>query len=81
MGPLAQALGREPKERWLNRKEAARYLNDIGCCVSVKTLSNMASNNNKDKRGPPFSRFGWRTVRYAVSDLREWASRAVQRVE
>jgi hypothetical protein len=65
---------------WLNRKEAAAYLMSLGCPVSPKTLCNMASNGNAGK-GPPFTQFRWRTVRYRRSDLDEWAKKEVRRVE
>ena len=64
----------------LSRKEAAKYLSSIGCPISVQTLANMAANRNVGK-GPSFTRFGWKTVRYRRMDLDSWAqSRPMERV-
>jgi hypothetical protein len=75
---LSQALGRE--KRWLTRKEAAAFLSNIGCPITWGALANMASNNNAGK-GPPFTRTGWRSVRYEPADLRAWADKNTTRVE
>lgn len=68
-----------PHSEWLSRKEAARYLTEIGYRISPKTLDNYAQNNNAGK-GPPFDRFGWKTVRYRRGDLLAWAQNRTVRV-
>lgn len=71
---------RRPAEsEWLSRKEAARYLAAIGCPISVRMLEIRAANSNRGK-GPPFTRIGWKTVRYSRVDLDEWAKRETVRV-
>lgn len=67
------------ESEWLTRKEAARYLGTLGYSLSPAYLSNLASNNNA-RKGPPFSRFGWNTVRYQRDDLRTWLEARVTRV-
>lgn len=64
----------------LSRKEAATYLESIGCRISVSTLANMAAGANA-RKGPPFTRFRWRTVVYARPDLDAWAKSVSHRVE
>jgi hypothetical protein len=64
---------------WLSRKEAAIYLKRLGCPIAPKTLENLASNNNAGC-GPPFTRIGWKCVRYLRTDLDAWASRRMVRV-
>lgn len=70
----------KPEKDWLSRKEAATYLNRLGCKIAVHTLENMASNNNAGK-GPPFTRHGWTSVQYHRDDLDSWASARSTRVE
>ncbi len=65
---------------FLTRKQAAAYLTKIGCPISYATLANRAAHNNAGK-GPPFTRTGWRTVRYRKQDLDAWAYRNTERVE
>lgn len=78
---LAYPMTRPPVQaEWLSRKEAARYLESIGCPVSVRTLETRAVNNNEG-RGPPFTRIGWKTVRYKREDLDRWAKKEAVRVE
>lgn len=67
-------------EEFLSRKAASIYLNKIGCPVAPQTLANMASNDNA-RRGPPFIRYRWRTVRYRRTDLDIWAKQEMVRVE
>ena len=75
------ALSRSPmQDEWLSRKEAARYLESIGCPVSARSLEKRASNDNEG-RGPAFYRIGWRMVRYRKADLEAWAKAQVVRVE
>lgn len=76
---LALSRPQMPDE-WLSRKEAARYLESIGCPVSARSLETRAANNNEG-RGPPFTRVGWKTVRYRKADLDAWAKREAVRVE
>jgi hypothetical protein len=61
-----------PDEVWLTRKEAANYLTSKGFPVAYFTLRNLAYQKNIGK-GPPFRRFGWRTVRYRQDLLLKWA--------
>lgn len=69
---------REPKD-WLSRKEAARYLTEIGCPIAPKTLANLASNDNAGK-GPAYTLIGWGLVRYQIEDLRAWARQRMRRI-
>lgn len=64
----------------LSRKQAAVYLSTLGYPISPSHLSNLASNNNAGK-GPPFIRYGWRTVRYLRADLKTWLEKRAERVE
>ena len=59
------------RDSWLHRKQAAAYLGSLGFAISPRTLGNLAANNNAGK-GPPFTRFGWRTLRYRKTDLDNW---------
>lgn len=68
-----------PEKEWLSRKEAAICLAGMGCPVSTGTLKNWASNNNAGG-GPPFTRLGWKIVRYSYRDLVEWTERRLTRV-
>lgn len=63
----------------LCRKDASKYLETLGCAISAKTMANLASNNNAG-RGPPFTRFRWRIVRYRRRDLKAWAEKEGERV-
>ncbi len=69
-------MTREPE--WLSRKEASRFLSEIGCPVAVQTLANMAVKNN-ERHGPPFYRFG-NKVRYKADDLQSWVDAKAERV-
>lgn len=66
-------------EVWLTRKEAAHYLAKKGFSITPKTLASLASNNNKGK-GPSFTRFGWKTVKYLKQDLDSWSEARKARV-
>ena len=66
-------------ETWLTREQAAQFLNTLGCPFTVGYLAKMAAERNAGD-GPPFTRSGWRTVRYAKSDLEAWAKRKLERV-
>ena len=57
---------------WLTRKEAARYLTKLGVPTTPKRLEHLAINNNSGK-GPPYTKFGWRSVFYQIRDLEAWA--------
>ena len=46
----------------------------------ARGLAHKAAGNNRGS-GPPFTRVGWRSVRYRVSDLRAWAEKTAQRIE
>ena len=62
----------KPEKEWLSRKEAALYLDKIGCPMTARNLEKKAANSNAGK-GPPFSRVGWKAVRYKRVDLDAWA--------
>jgi hypothetical protein len=68
------------ESEWLSRKEAAAYLEAIGCPLTAGTLRNLAANGNAG-RGPPFTRVRWKLVRYSRIDLDQWARREAVRVE
>ena len=60
------------KDRLLSRKEAASYLETIGCPrISVRTLEKWAQDNNAG-RGPPFTKLR-KAVGYRRTDLDAWA--------
>lgn len=61
------------KEIWLTRKAAAIYLSDRGVPMKHEYLAKLALPENKGK-GPKFLKSGWRTVRYAVSELDNFIS-------
>ena len=65
---------------WLTRKEAADYLNKIGCCVSPRLLEKLAVNNNAGK-GPAFRRVRERIIRYRRGELDTWAYRHTKDVK
>ncbi len=67
------------KEVWLSRKEAVHYLKQLGWCVSMRTMEKWAANNNAGK-GPSFTRFGWKTVKYRKEDLDAWSEARKARV-
>ena len=69
-----------PAGEGLSRKEAARYLGSIGCLTTPRALEKRASHDNAG-RGPPFTRIGWRCVRYQRGDLEQWARAQMMRVE
>lgn len=69
----------ENKEVWFNRPQAAAYLTKNGCPIAPGTLAKMASNNNEGK-GPPYTRFRWKAVRYNQTDLDAWRSTQAVRV-
>jgi hypothetical protein len=64
---------------WLTRKEAVHYLKNLGWCVSMRTMEKWAANNNAGK-GPAFTRFGWKTVKYLREDLDSWSEARKARV-
>lgn len=59
-------------EVWLTRKAAAIYLSRLGVPMKHEYLAKLALPENKGK-GPKFVKSGWRTVRYAKSDLDAYA--------
>lgn len=64
----------------LSRKEAARYLTQLGYRIAPQTLANMAANNNA-RGGPPFIKIGWaRPVVYSRVELDAWAARRMSRI-
>jgi hypothetical protein len=64
---------------WLDRKEAARHLKSLGWTVTPRTMEKWAANNNAGK-GPAFTRFGWKTVKYLKEDLDAWSEARKARV-
>jgi hypothetical protein len=69
-----------PEETWLSRKAAAMYLTRLGCPITHRTLEKMASNSNAGG-GPPFTRAGWKAVRYNQVDLDKWAKKRMVRID
>lgn len=66
---------------FLNRKEAARYLESIGIPISHHGLARMALFDNEG-RGPPFVRTRRTSrVRYGFVDLQIWAEKNAQRID
>jgi len=65
---------------WFSRKEAATYLTENGCRISVSHLANMAADNNVG-RGPTYHRVHWHRVVYHRTDLEAWLKRRMVRVE
>jgi hypothetical protein len=63
---------------WLTRKAASLYLRKLGVPVAAQTLAIMAIHNNSGG-GPPFTRSGWKTVRYLTTDLDVWAKQRIRR--
>ena len=68
------------KPEWMNRKQAANYLTERGCPISAGHLANLAKNDNSGK-GPPYTRFRWRSVSYSKDDLDAWIARESVRIE
>ncbi len=64
---------------WMTRKEASAYLHTLGCPISPGSLAGLAENNNSGK-GPPYTRSGWRMVRYNRKDLDAWVKKRVERI-
>ena len=62
----------EQDKVWLTRKQAAMFLCSLGTGISAGQLGKMACHDNA-RKGPPFTRSGWNTVRYEREDLRAWA--------
>lgn len=60
-------------EVWLSRKAAAIYLTRLGVPMKHEYLAKLAQPENAGK-GPKFTKPGWRTVRYAKSDLDAFAA-------
>jgi hypothetical protein len=65
---------------FLNRKQAAAYLRSQGCPIDHNRLANMAMKQNAGQ-GPPYTRYGWRTVIYSKAELDEWRRKRAVRVE
>ncbi len=65
-------------EIWLTRKAAAIYLSRLGVPMRHEYLAKLALAENETK-GPKFIRTGWRTVRYAKTDLDTFAARKLVR--
>lgn len=69
----------EKSTSWLSRKEVAQLLATLGYRVSPERLSNMANNNNAGN-GPPYFRFGPKTIRYREDEVRAWLEKRMERV-
>lgn len=67
-------------KEWLSRKDAATFLEGIGCPIAPATLARMAYDNNA-RNGPPYTVVSHRIIRYSVSDLKKWAANRTRRVE
>ena len=67
MGTEAHTTANAPV--MLSRKEATSVLASLGYRLSVRALETMAHR----KCGPPFVRFGWKTVAYDREQLLKWA--------
>jgi hypothetical protein len=63
----------------LGRKEAATFLEKLGCRCTGETLANFAANKNA-RKGPSYMRVGG-AVRYRRDDLVAWAKKRTVRVE
>ena len=74
---MAVILMVKPQKTFLTRKEAASYLDSIGCPISVRTLEQWASNGNAG-RGPSFLRIRSRIIRYRRDDLDAFAYRETE---
>lgn len=61
-------------DRYLDRREAAEYLTDLGLRVSAGTLQKWVSTGG----GPIYRRWGHRAV-YRRSDLDAWAAEKLSR--
>lgn len=70
----------KPEKDWLSRKEAAIYLTRLGCKIAPQTLAKYASNQNA-RRGPSYTRVGWKMVQYRREDLETWARLRMVRVD
>lgn len=66
-----------PAEIWLTRKGAALYLTSLGCPMTHGYLAKLALPENKGK-GPAYVKSGWRTVRYAKSELDRFAGEKIE---
>lgn len=66
-----------PTEVWFTRKGAALYLTSLGCAITHGYLSKLALPENQGK-GPIFIRSGWKTVRYAKTELDAFAKRKIR---
>lgn len=62
--------------KWLTRKEAADFLDTLGCPVTPKRLSDLAWLG----KGPPFVKSRGYTVRYQIDELRAWALSNIEHV-
>lgn len=74
-----QYLNGKPVPEWLTRKETSKLLERLGSPIAPRTLEKMASNENAGK-GPPFTRSGWRIVRYNRDDVVAWQKTYAKRI-
>lgn len=68
------------KTTWHTRKQAAAYLTENGCRVTEKTLIRYANKDNSGK-GPSFYRNGGNRVVYDQTDLDNWRTKRMRRVD
>ena len=64
----------------LSRKEAAHYLSQRGCFISVASLRNMTKNKRDRSPGPPYYKDSGYRVSYSTADLDEWVEKRLKRV-
>jgi len=79
IAPQSRAAKIKSGDDWLTRKEAAIYLSDMGFPMTVRALEKRAANNNAGK-GPSFTQFSWKCVKYLRRDLDEWALKQTKRI-
>ena len=69
-----------PRTKWLTRKEAADFLDTLGCPISPKRLATLVCQPG-DYQGPPFVRSRGKVIRYHMDEVRTWALKRMERVE
>jgi hypothetical protein len=67
------------QREYLDRKECARYLSELGINIAPKTLANLAANSNAGN-GPPFVRTRWSRIYYNRADVKRWADKQTERI-
>ena len=67
------------QKEFLDRKECAQYLAQLGIRISHRTLANLAGNENAGG-GPPFYRVRWSRTYYKRIEVETWAKSQTERV-